>query len=639
MFLGVLTCALFSFYHPHRLFAQSDDGFAVLESAYHSVLRDGIFMWGNSSHLAVPVLITQLLEEGVGLKRWVPHCFVLVSINILTLLIGGAWLCRSARGFLAMSVLLSALVGWSDPGDTSQFSYWLCRAGVTVQEYLFTAMLALLCIRRLGRQDGSMWKNLALCAVCFPLALCSNPGLAVVIGVFLIVHAAMPSFASNRPARWVIAVIVLIASYYLVSQARNWYDHSVHISRSLMPVGLSWRPWWPTVLRFLRLNVSYGWPHVVLLGYGMAATVTGCVVLAACFAPRLRRIVSRFTEPSYRAAWALSIAGTAYALMACASVWVQINTNNPTYFILTTFLYLASLGFLAGNAFGRLPFVVQSLLVVGLLGLALWQIENKRPREESAQYRNAQFLLAHLQTNSAAPLLGDFWVACVNSFFDPHRLISSPFDGGIISDVMLPKVLSKKTVLANFIQSSEEFATPDTPPEAFVQRSFVLLRRPTPPGLAARGWHVYSSTPVAEALGRNILDDVTPVVHGPVAFDGGVVSMMAAGSTFAEVLWDVGTMPVGVYILGVRARVSEPTDDTRPLVFYVHDYGIESTYPHLVVQPDKLGTMYKWTFLLIEYKGATVSSRVRLYSLSPSPILISGIGVFAVNLDKAPQTK
>jgi len=637
VWLGVLAALLVTFFHPYRINVNADDAWPVLESAYHSLRRDGVLMWGSDRLAALHLIIAHVILEIFGLKRWVPHCFYLAAQQAVLLLAGLLWLNRGARTFLITGPLFVLCIAQPGANTYDSLHYWLCRVGIVYPMAMFTVLLTFGLLLRLAHLHAPLRYLLPALGVVATAAFISSPGNVVLIGVwFTLLFLQLLPRGKAALTRWAYCAAVLLLAYWLAAVCRRLYDHSVHPTRMATPMEFVWNQWMPTIQRFVRDTVKSGPFSVAIMVLGLTiAGVGSCAAVLRRFR-FTARVCQRLQLTPYGAATMLSVSGVVYLVLLGANRWVHINYSNPTYVLPPFALFIAAGAWLVAALVRRLPIAVAASLAAALLSVACVQVWRLRPRTPSQMFHDVQPLL-RLADEHGKPLalLGDFWNACVHSFFDPHRIISAPYDGNLISDAMLPFVLSHPLVLVNFTGMDILRTADQSVPDVFVQRLTVLIHSPdaSPPHLPL--WHAYRTVPPERLmLGANMIDSVQADLRGPATSRNGVFTLnYPSGPLCPEVFWRLGVIPRGLYLLTMTARYRGERPPDNVCVLHLYDHSVESTYPPLVIHPPSARHTFKKYGIIIHYPGSPVPATLRLYSLSRQPYDVTAVGLYPLSVD------
>jgi len=637
VWLGILAGALVVYFNPYRIFVNADDGWPVLESVYHSVRRDGVLMWGADKLGGLHVIIARFMLDGVGLCRWVPHCVYLAAQQAVLLLVGLVWLNRSTRTFLIAGPLFVLCMIQPGGNTTASFNYWLCRVGIVYPMTMFCALLTFGMLLKLARGQGKLGWVLPALGASAVGAFVSSPGNSVLVGVWYLLFCAQQLPQGKKAwRRWACCGATLLLAYWLATWCRGMYDHRVHAHRAITPMAFEWGVWLPTMQRFARDTITSGALSVGVMALGLLIAGAGtCVALLR----RIRctaRVCQRLQLTPHGAATMLSVAGVVYLVLLAGNKWVHINLANPTYVLPAYALFIAAAAWLVAALVRRLSPAVVITVAVALLIAAGGQAWCLRPRTASGEYQETQQLLRTATAQSAPlALLGDFWLTCVNSYFDPHRIVSSPGDGGLIADAMLPIVLAHPSVLVNFTRMPQLLNPDGSLPQAFVQRDTVLVREPGREALQQQGWHPYRTIPFDRlVIGSNILQNVEGELHNQAVLTNGLLLMdYPAGALYPEAIWRLGLLPRGLYLLSLTARYRGEPPPSDLCVLHLFDQTLTSPYPSLVIRPVDAQFAYTEYHCLLYYPGCNVPATLRLYSLARQPYEIATMGLYAIPLE------
>ena len=338
-------------------------------------------------------------------------------------------------------------------------------------------------------------------------------------------------------------------------------------------------------------------------------------------------------------ALALSVSAVMYTVVLAGHQWVHVNPDNPTYVLLVCLIFVAALVWFVEPWLMRLPAPVVYVLAGAGLAMATFQTISHRPRETSTQFRAAQQLLARTnEFGGTVPLLGEYWVACVNSYFDPHRLVASCFEGGLIADTMLAEVCSYPRILVNFSQATQFLCWDGTMPEVMLVRNKILASESARALPADRQWHPYRVFGYDDAVvGSNVLLGVLPQIRGSAVYTNGVLAMQRTTNTYAEVLWTLGNVPRGLYLLELTARYRGTPPPDELMVLHFMDSRIQPPCRNLAVQPSEANWCFTEYHELAYYVGDGTPTSVRLYSLTGEAYDVVSVGVYPVTLPTGPS--
>ncbi len=637
IWLIVLCTLFFYYYHPHRIFINSDNGWNILEIAYHDWGRDGVVKWWTDRSGALFIIVPQLLLEGFGLKRWVPHSHVYMWYVAACLFIGTAWLGRRVRTFLVAGPLLLALcLDWNGRAkvDSTVFSFWIPKIGAVPILLVILTLIVMLWYLDRRRWSALAWASVVISATA---AMVQSPGNAVVLAVWgAVLCVIMPPRRRSEFVRLSLLAVALGAAYYANQWVRTLYDHSVHVGKQTTPMTLQ-------AAGFLRhmhmlwraLHASGPALHILLIAGG----VITAVAVIRCMASYLRgatACVAMWHHRTLRCVTALGVSAVVYLVLIAMNEWVQRNAGFIVNYSIPALLLLFAacvwaLQEVLVRLRGRWCIVLGSILLAAAGTAAL----HMRPRATSAQYRAAARLLAYTnEFNGTVPLLGDFWQTYVHSYFDPHRLLSSNIEGiGVagLADVMLPKVLAHPRVLVTFREGAATLLVSNQPPEVFTQRGTLLVRDTDIPALAFKGWFAYRTIPAPHVLAEPDAFEHAHFEHAVNASraPGGRL-ILDASNQVAEAVWSVPRLPRGMYLLALRARARSAMPGTALLVMHLMNKDSQMHAPCLVVRPHQLTSAPVVFSQATSYPGVAGRTYLRVYAHPPAVYELDMIGVYPV---------
>lgn len=641
IWLSGLTLFLFIFLHPYRTEVNSDDAFAILECSYHSVARDGFFMWGRTIHSADSIILSNFLLEKIGLKNIISHCSFYVGLQIVILLVGATLIGKKFRTFLFTAPIIVILISHSSPLNTLNFSFWVCKSGVPVPEYVFMAFLTFTSLILLAKKEKKWWPALLFCSFAFLLSIASSPGNLVLISVWigLCFVYDLPDF-KKKWLKWLLTAALLGGVYFFVNISRDWYDHAIHIHRHNIPVELNWQKWWETIATFIKQFKHYGIFHTSIMVLGIIIGITGAVIYGlSLFFPRRKRF-ARNKDLFLHHAFMLSIAGIFFTVLLAANTWVQINPINQTYILPVFFLFLGAIVCLISPLLQKINAVAFYTIVIFLLCFAGYQTYKNRPVKLSKHYLKAHQLLKYTNDfDGTIPLIGDYWISTVNSFFDSHKIVATSFDNMWLADTMAEKVLKHPRVLVNFTYNKKKYFINGQPPQTFFQKEFLLTRDKDIPELARQGWHTYKTIDtkamIAGIKGPNLIGNIPAKPLGSVNVLSNSLVIQATEKSASELHWALGKLPPGWYALAFSARAIEKPKNNGWFVFHLADLQIDPLNLRVAIKANQLTKNFQEFNQLIYYPGCNkkgVPTRARAYTTIKTPVEINFFGIYKVNI-------
>jgi hypothetical protein len=132
-------------------------------------------------------------------------------------------------------------------------------------------------------------------------------------------------------------------------------------------------------------------------------------------------------------------------------------------------------------------------------------------------------------------------------------------------------------------------------------------------------------------IGSNVLVGVQGELHGMVLLTNATLVMhFPPGPAYPEVLWPLGPLPRGLYLLSLTARYRGESPPNDLCVLHLFDQTLPSPYPAIVIRPGDAQRSYKNYRCLLYYRGAKAPATLRLYSLARQAYEITSVGLYAI---------
>ena len=340
---------------------------------------------------------------------------------------------------------------------------------------------------------------------------------------------------------------------------------------------------------------------------------------------------------SYHAAFLLSFSGLIYFVLICSNSWVQLNSS-----FIINYAIPAVLIFFAAIVWFFQPIILalseKSVLVIGTFFIILVSCQTLvfKPDKYSEQFNSAKLILNHTDDDNSIDdfsLIGDFWTSLVYSWFDPDKLMASGFNGQALTDITLPLALERKCILINYKTAPEKFSRNESK-DYFTQNNCLLVKTDNNHELTEIGWHSYQNLSLDELItGSNIIKNIAHSCSGGAAISNNIFYMNKTGDNASEILWNIGSLPEGLYMLKLSARYKHEIQASGILAMHLADAKINPDYPMIAIKPGNTSCEYKTYKTLLYYHGSNVPTKLRIYSLSDKPFEIETVGIFPVKLN------
>ncbi len=636
----IWMCYLFfQYYHPFKIFVNSDDAWNVLEVEYHSLTRDGLAKWTTDRAGAIFIITAQFFAKTLHLSKVVPHAYILQIQTALALFIGVVWIGRKSKTFLVFAPLLLMFViknQFSIEYNDQSLSFWAWRIGPIP---IFLAMLTFVYLLKFSYKNNKWFIPLLTTSIFALISFIQSPGNVVLFGVwFGLLFLRYVILMRVQYIKWIVASFTFAFVYYLNTLIRTIYNHSIHIGRNSSPMNFYLAEFANAFkLLFKKINNS-GVLDIIIVYIGIAVLLISSTFFVLRRIKFLQKYLKFIDVKSYHAAFLLSCSGLVYFVLICTNRWVQLNSQFIiNYAIPAILIFIIAIIWFLQPIILKIPAKIIGIIGMILIVLVTYQTMHFKPIKFSNQYKSAKLLLKHTDADKSITdfsLIGDFWTSLVYSWFDPVKLMASGFKNQTLADITLPLALKRKNILINFNNAPKSFAKNKTS-DFIIQNNCVLAKTTNNFNLSKLGWHNYSKLEYDKLIiGDNILSNKSYQLLGGATISSNVFYMYKPSKATSEIIWDLGHLHKGLYLITLSARYKYEPPASGLLVMHLLDRTISPDYPMIVIKPKKVTYSYKLHTRLLYYRGCNVQTKLRLYSLANKPFEINSIGIYPIrNLD------
>ncbi len=636
----IWMCYLFFlYYHPFKIFVNSDDAWNVLEVEYHSITRDGLAKWTTDRSGAVFIITAQFFAKILRLSKIIPHAYILQIQTALALFIGVVWIGRKSKTFLIFAPLVLMFFIKNQlciEHDPQSLSFWAWRIGPIP---IFLAILAFTSLLKFSYKEEKWISSLLITSLLALISFIQSPGNVVLFGVWSgLLFLRYVVLRRTQYIKWIVASFTFAFTYYLNTIIRTFYDHNIHSGRNSSPMNFNFVEFTNSFHLLLKKINHSGLLDVVIVYIGIAILFISLSIFILRRIKVLQKYMKFINVKSYLASFLLSASGFVYLTLICANRWVQLNSHFIiNYAIPAILIFIVAIIWFLQPIILKIPGKVILIIGIILLALATYQTMHLKPKEYSKQYKSAKAVLKYANADKSInnfSLIGDFWTSVVYSWFDPVNLMASGFKRQALTDITLPLALNRDYVLINYNNAPKSFIKHKNN-DFLIQNNCVLIKTTNNYNLAKFGWHTYKNCSFDKlALGNNILSNKTSTLFGGAIISNNIFYMKKPGKATSEVIWNLGKLPKGLYMLAISVRYKYEPPASGLLALHLVDKTLNPDYPMIAVKPNNTSYAYKLYKTLLFYPGCNTSTKLRLYSLANKPFEVNSVGIYPVKLIK-----
>lgn len=640
----IWMCYLFFlYYHPFKIFINSDDAWNILEIKYHSIIRDGLVRWTTDREGAIFIIVAQFIADTLRLSNILPYAYIFLLLTAFVSFTGVVWIGRKSKTFFVFAPLLLMFFiknQYSIDHNIQTLSFWAWRIGAIP---IFMAMLTFVSLLSFSCKNKNWHIMLIITSLLALISFIQSPGNVVLFGVwFGLLFLRYVVLMRTQFIKWIVAAATFAFTYYLNTVIRTIYDHNIHFTRNSSPMNFNFAEFTNTFkLLLAKIRVSALDITIVYIGIG--------ILMISLILFLLRRIkfsqkyLSFIDIKAYHAAFLLSFSGLIYFFLICSNRWVQLNSQFIiNYAIPAILIFIVAAIWFVQPIILKIPGIFILIIGTFLIFLVTHQTMTFKPEKYSEQYNNAKLVLKYTDEDKSIDdfsLIGDFWTSLIYSWFDPVKLMASGIKDQDLTNITLPLALKRKTVLVNFNDSPENFAE-NQETDYLTQNNCLLAKTTDNHNLAVAGWHTYKNYSIDELIvGNDILSNKIFYTWGGAALSNNIFYMNKQKKDPAEIIWNVGFLPEGLYMMTLSARYKYKSPASGLLAMHLMDEIINPDYPMIAINPINTSSKYKLYKILLYYRGCDTPTKLRIYSLADKPFEIESVGLFPLKLKKINSKK